>query len=409
MRIAKFIVPVIILAMGIGSFVYFKSTRVKPEPIQARRQAPMVSVEPVRKITASPMIRLFGTVETPSFGLLTAAVEADVLQVNVLEGDSVVQGQELIVLDDADIKLEVLQRGAELAEIEALIESDRIRLRTDRESLKAEKELLSLIRRSVERAKTLAKTRAASEATLDDALQNEQRQLLAIIQRQKSIDEFPARQLQLQARRQKVEATREKAERDLARTKIEAPFSGRIAQVMVSKGNRVRRGGQLVNLYDESRLELRIQVPLSFVPKLQTAIDSNQVITAETTINGDPVELTFHRLSSLIEKGHGGVDAFFRSGTRLPALGTTLGIWVNLPAMENVVQLSPDALYDRSRVYVVNNSVLESRGVNSVGEIVGANGRSLILLDGDAFEEGELVMTSRLPQAVSGLTVEFNR
>jgi hypothetical protein len=77
--------------------------------------------------------------------------------------------------------------------------------------------------------------------------------------------------------------------------------------------------------------------------------------------------------------------------------------------MENVVQLSPDALYDRSRVYVVNNSVLESRGVNSVGEIVGANGRSLILLDGDAFEEGELVMTSRLPQAVSGLTVEFNR
>jgi hypothetical protein len=47
--------------------------------------------------------------------------------------------------------------------------------------------------------------------------------------------------------------------------------------------------------------------------------------------------------------------------------------------------------------------------VNSVGEIVGENGQSLILLDGDAFEEGELVMKSRLPQAVSGLTVEFSR
>ena len=409
MRIVKFIVPVIILAIGIGSFAYFKSTREKPEPIQARSRAPMVSVEAVRKVTAAPMIRLFGTVETPSFGLLTAAVEADVLQVNILEGDSVVYGQELIVLDDADIKLEVLQRGAELAEIEGLIDNDKIWLQTDRESLKSEKELLSLIRRSVERAKTLAKSRAASEATLDDALQNEQRQLLAIIQRQRSIDEFPARQLQLQARRQKVEATREKAERDLARTRIEAPFSGRIAQVMVSQGNRVSRGGQLVNLYDESRLELRIQVPLSFVPALQKAIDSDQAITGITSVNGKSVGLTFHRLSSLIEKGHGGVGAFFRSGTRLPALGSTLGIWVHLPAKENVVQVSPDALYDRSRVYVVNNNVLESREVISVGEIVDENGRSLVLLDGSAFEEGELVMNSRLPQAVSGLTVEFNR
>jgi len=178
---------------------------------------------------------------------------------------------------------------------------------------------------------------------------------------------------------------------------------------MVSEGNRVSRGGQLVNLYDESRLELRIQVPLSFVPALKRAIDSNQAITAITDVDGKPVDLTFHRLASLIEKGQGGVDAFFRSSSRLPALGTTLGIWVNLPEREDVVLVSPDALYDRSRVYVVKDNVLESRQVNSVGERVDESGRSLVLLDGSAFEEGELVMNSRLPQAVSGLAVEYTR
>jgi RND family efflux transporter MFP subunit len=355
------------------------------------------------------MTRLFGTVETPSFGLLTAAVEADVTDVRVLEGDSVSQGQEIIILDDSDIALEVLQRHAELAEIEAQIESDSIQLQTDNAALKTEKQLLALIRRAVKRAQTLAQSSAGSEATVDEALQDEQRQLLAIIQRQQSIDDYPLRQLQLKARRQKAEAILSKAERDLARTRITAPFSGRIAEVMVSRGDRVSRGGQLVNLYDASRLELRIQVPSSFVPALQKAIDSHVEITAVSTDNGQPIDLVFHRLSALVEKGQGGVDAFFRATRgKLPALGITLAVWVNLPEKDNVVVISPDALYDRSRVYVVNDGTLESRQIEPVGELVDAGGQNMILLDAGAFSEGELVMISRLPQAISGLKVDVD-
>jgi hypothetical protein len=71
--------------------------------------------------------------------------------------------------------------------------------------------------------------------------------------------------------------------------------------------------------------------------------------------------------------------------------------------------VSPDALYDQSKVYVVNQGVLESRRIEPVGEIVDGNGQSLILLNGDAFSEGDLVMISRLPQAVSGLTVDVKK
>ncbi len=407
MRFIKFLVPVLILSVGIGSFAYFKSTREEPEPLSSKSRAPMVSVEPVEIVTATPMIRLFGTVETPSFGLLTAAIEADVTEVRVLEGDSVSQGEEIIILDDADIFLELLQRRAELAEIEAQIESEKIQLQTDRSALKTEKELLSLIRRSVQRAEKLAQSQAGSEATLDEALQNVQRQLLAIILRQQSIDDYPSRQLQLQARKQKAEANLSRTERDLARTRVTAPFSGRIAEVMVSQGERVSRGGQLAKIYDASRLELRTQVPSSFVPALQKAIDSVVQVTAVSKDNGESIDLVFHRLSALVEKGQGGVDAFFRAiNGGLPALGTTLSVWVNLPQKDNVVLVSPDALYDQSKVYVVNQGVLESRRIEPVGELVDGNGQSLILLNGDSFSEGDLVMISRLPQAISGLTVD---
>ena len=224
MRFFKFLLPLLILAAGGGAFAWFKITKQEPEPLQPKNRAPTVSVQVVEKTTVSPMLRIFGQVETPIMSVLTAGVEADIIEVKVLEGNAVEQGQVMIVMDDTDTLLEILQRRAELAEIEALIESDKIKLQADKSALETEKSLLSLNRKAVERANKLAQSRAGSEATLDKALQDEQRQLLAITQRQQSISDFVSRQRQLQARLNKAEAALQRAERDQKRTQISAPF-----------------------------------------------------------------------------------------------------------------------------------------------------------------------------------------
>ena len=206
MRFFKFLLPFLILAVGAGAFAWFKTTGQEPEPLRPKNRAPVVSVQVVEKITVSPMLRIFGRVETPILSVLTAGVEADIIEVRVLEGNAVKQGEVMIVMDDADTLLEILQRRAELVEIEALIESDKIKFQADKSALETEKSLLSLNRKAVERANKLAQSRAGSEATLDKALQDEQRQLLAITQRQQSISDFVSRQRQLQARLNKAEA-----------------------------------------------------------------------------------------------------------------------------------------------------------------------------------------------------------
>lgn len=416
MRIVKFLLPLLIVAAGVGMFWWLTVTAKPPEPLRPEVRAPAVSVRVAEKVTASPTLRIFGRVEAPTLSVLTAAVEADVLEVAVLEGDAVRRGQALVVLDDVDAALELRQRRAELADIEAQLESDRIKLHSDRSALKTEQALLALQHKAVERAAQLARSKAGSEAALDQARQDEERQRLAVIQRRQSIDDFPARRRQLQARRDRAEAALRRAERARGRTRVAAPFSGRITEVMVSEGERVNLGGQLLQLYDESQLELRAQVPSGYLPALQQALATGRTVSAvvldrERLGRGqEPIELALHRLSAQVEAGRGGIDAFFRARRgRLPVPGGTLEINLQLPPLDNVVLLSPDSLYGRERIYLVRGDVLQSSPVRRLGRISDGRSEPLLIVDGADFEEGDLILDSRLPQAINGLKVQVAR
>ena len=410
-RVSKLIVPLLVLGVGITVFAGLKLTAEVPAPLRPQDRSPVISVQVVAKTTASPTIRIFGRVEAADMSVLTAGVTADIMQVRVLEGNAVRLGQVMIVMDDTDANLEILQRKAELAEIQAQMEGDRVKLRADRAALEAEETLLALARKAVERADRLARSKAGSEAFLDQARQDEQHRLLAITQRRQSIDDFASRKLQWQARYDKAAAVLKRAERDRERTRVKAPFDGRVTEVMVAKGDRATNGTSLLQLYDESRLELRAQVPSAYLPVLRQALDADEPLRAEAVVNGARIRLSLHRLSASVNQGQGGIDAFFRAYRgRLPVPGGTLEVNLKLPPMENVIVLSPDALYGRDRVYRVhNNNTLQSRTIHRLGQLIDEQGRQMLIVAGDGFEPGDQILNSRLPQAVSGLKVRVER
>ncbi|MYB35333.1 MAG: biotin/lipoyl-binding protein [Gammaproteobacteria bacterium] len=407
-KFVKFLFPLVFLAVGFAGFQFI--TKNQAESPQLMRKAPeqFVFVQTAEIKSEVPTIRLFGAVETPNFASLSAAIEADVEMVAILEGERVKDGDLLISLDRRDIELDIQQRQAELREIEALISSDRIRHTADKHALETEKNLLKLTHNSVERAKQLLQNNAGSQATLDEALQNEARQQLAIIQRELAISDFPIRQKQLQARLNKAKAALGRATRNLEHASIKAPFDGRIAEVMVTAGDRVARGGKLLNIYNQSDLEVRAQVPFSHASAMQQAIKGNQQVLAQAIYENQRINLVLHRLTSLIEQGQAGIDAFFRTTSiQLPALGSTLDILVDMPALQNVIVVPPDALYNGNRVYVVADGLLVPREVNQVGMRTNENGDQAIILDGSGFSNGENILISRLPRAVSGMQVRI--
>ncbi len=407
-KLVKFLSPIVLLALGFAGFQFITGNQ--EESPQLIRNAPeqFVFVKKADKIDEIPNIRLFGIVETPSFASLSTAIEADVELVSVLEGESVKRGDLLITLNRQDIELDVQQRQAELLEIEALIASDRIRHSADKSALETEKNLLKLTSNAVERAKRLVQNNAGSQATLDEALQNQARQQLAIIQREQSISDFPIRQKQLNARADNARAALGRARRDLERTSIEAPFDGRIAEVMVTAGDRVPRGGKLLNIYNESEFEVRTQVPFTSAARMQQAINANQQVRAQAVYENQRINLILHRLTALIEQGQAGIDAFFRTTSiQLPALGSTLDILVDMPTLQNVVVVPPDALYNGNRIYLVADNRLVPREVAQVGMRIKENGSQAIILEGTGFSGDENILISRLPRAVSGMRVRI--
>ena len=408
MRVLKILLPLLVLAIGAGGYYYFKKNKTQPDPIEAVVRLPVVSAISVKKVSVSPTLSLFGSVESPNNTVLTAGITADVLRVKALEGEFVTAGTVLIELDDSDMALEVLQRNAEIAEIEAQLDSDRKRYAADKAALGREKALLELSRKAVERNRTLAQTSAGTQATLDSARQQEEQQKLAITQRQLSIDDFDSRQALWKARLEKAQAVHQKTIRDQARTIVKAPFDGRVVKVMVSVGDRTVPGGSLLQLYDVSSLEIRAQVPSRYLSRLQQALAEEQAIHATMNGNQKPINLVLHRLAASVSDSQGGVDAFFRATDgALPALGKTIAMQLKMPVLQNAVVLTPDALYGADRIYKVVDGELTAVQISRLGQTIDQSGRQFLVLDGRDFVDGEQVLTSRLPQAIDGLKVEI--
>jgi len=409
-RFFKILIPLLILAIGVGGYFYLKRTKEQPEKASPKAILPVVAGQRITKSSISPGLTLFGQIEAPRNTVLTSGISSDVLAVNALEGDTVKLGQVLVQLDQADINLDILQRRAELAEIEAQLESDRSRFETDKEALKHEQKLVELSNKAVERASKLARSSAGTEATLDTALQEVQRLALAVTQRKLDIADFASRQKLWKARVDRAKAVLEGAERDILKTEVKAPFDGRVVDVMVSPGDRAAVTTQLVRVYDDAALEIRAQVPSRYVVDLRQALSSDKAVEATMLDNGKEVPLTLVRLAARVETGQGGVDAFFRSeSTSLPALGKTVELHLSLPSVDDAVALSPNALYGANLVYRIVDGSLQAQTVKRLGQTQNAQLGLQMLVAGDVFENGDLVLNSRLPQAIHGLEVDVEK
>ncbi len=405
--LSRIIFPLIILSLAIGGFVLLK--RNKPAPVPEARVAQVwrVNVITAQRRTLSPEIKVYGRIETPRKATLKSALAADVVQVNIQEGQSVTKGMVLVLLDKTDVQLQLQQRQADLAEIDALINSEQARYKRDQTLLKQQKALLKLAENAVERARKLEKTRLASQSSLDDAIAAMQRQVLTVKRLVFDIQDHPARLAQLQARKQRILALIEQTQTNLARTQVKAPFSGRIARVNVAEGDRVRIGDSLLSLYDTRALEVRAQIPNMYRPFLS----QHNAITATATIDQQHYQLSLHRLAGEIRPDSGGVDGLFafEGNTKTLRVGAFVQLTVTLPPRKGVFAMPYTALYGLDHVYIVDDGYMKRVKVDRVGERQDKDGQRQLLVVSSELHEGDQIVTTPLPNAMTGLRVEVVR
>ena len=398
--------PLLIIIVGgllITLLVVFKpSAEIRP----TGNLNPLVKTLMAEPAAHSPMITLYGRVESPRESNLAATVNAYVDSVPVEEGDMVTKGQVLVELEDSDVRRVYEQRQAEVADMEAQIASEKERYQNDLASLEVEKKLLALSKKSAERYEKLVAKNVGSDLNRDEALQLAQKQELSLYNRQYAVKDHPNRLKRLNAQLQKLTAFRDQAATDLARTKITAPFNGRVIQLKASPGNRVHPGDIVATVYDTSHIEVRAQIPSRYLAPINRALNSGQPLNATLMVGGEEINLKLERLAGAIGMGQGGVDGLFSIDNEdRVILGRAGEVILLLPPVADALALPPTAIYGQQRVYAVQDERLKTIMIERLGEVLMENGERWQLVKGD-IAPGTQILTSQLPDAVGGLAVQ---
>jgi multidrug efflux system membrane fusion protein len=262
LRPLLFLPPVIAGAALIALAV---SSREAPAERAAEEAATTVRVLTVAPAPFTPRVSGFGVVEPARTWTATAQVAGRIAWISpeFRRGGRVAAGAEIARIADEDYRIARAQAAAQLAALDARIAEQDLSVANARESLAIEQAALALSERELARQRDLVERGTASSATMD----TQERQTLTQRGRVQDLENrialHPAQRHALEQERAAAAAALERAELDLARTALRAPFDARVAEAGVEQDQFVTVGATLGRLDGMARAEIDAQLPQS--------------------------------------------------------------------------------------------------------------------------------------------------
>ncbi|TFH86598.1 biotin/lipoyl-binding protein [Billgrantia azerbaijanica] len=401
----KRLLPVLILALGVAGFLALRLTRPEPAPAVPEERSWRVETLTVELVERAPVLPLFGEIVAPDRLEVVAPLPGRIAARPVHDGQRVSAGTLLVALDEADSRPPLRQAEAEVADLEAQIDSERIRHANDREALEREREILATAQRSLERIRSLVARNLASQTELDNARDTLARARLEVTTRERSLAEHPARLKSLEARLARAEAVRDAAQRDLQRSRVTAPFDGIVTGVEVAPGDQVGANAPLLSLYPVGGLELRARVPRRYQEELADQLARGTRIIAVAEEGGQ--RFVVERLAG--ESAPTGTEAILALQGPADGLrpGSLVPVRLERPAIAEALAVPFSALHGSDVLYRVSDaSRLERLNVTRRGEVPGPDGARWALVTSDELKAGDRIVVTHLPNAMSGLRVD---
>jgi biotin carboxyl carrier protein len=300
----------------------------------------------------------------------------------------------------------VQQAQADVDDLQAQLKREQLQHAANQDALAHERELLELAESALQRARDLRERKLGSDVSVDQARENWQRQLLAVTTRQLEVDEHQARLRQYQARLGRARAVLAQAELDQERSTVTATFAGYVAQVDVAAGDQVKRADTLLTLYPTNALEVRAKLPAPYQQELLVTLNAGRTLRATARAGATDIELHLDRVSGEAEPS--GIDGLFRiqRGGELLRLGSMITLWLQRAPQAGVVAVPYTALYGNDRMYKLVEGRLQGIRVTALGDYAGPGNQSMLLVKSPQLQAGDELVTTHLPNAVTGLRAE---
>ncbi len=409
-KLAKTLVPLAVL--GIGALTAFSLWASRPvvEPSAPAERVWLVSAQNVEIADVQPDLELFGDIVAGRQVELRAFVAGPVMQVGegLVEGGIVRRGDLILRIDPFDYQAVLDERLAALSEAQARLKEFEARYRVDQAVLERNSEQLSLTARHRTRSEKLRARGTVSEKALDDAKLAHSRQEQLVVSGESNLNAQSARIEQQRAVIKRLEVGVRRARRDLARSRVTAPFDGFVFDTAAEVGTRISVNDRIARLVDAGRLEARIHLSDKQYGRLVG--DTHGAVGRPVAVLWQAGDRTFafaavvDRVSARIEAASGGVDLYARlSGTSVKD-PLRPGAFVSLRLPDQlypaVARVGESALHQGGLVYAIVEGRLEPRKV----EVVARVGEE-VLLRGE-LQTGDQVLTTRLSEVGPGVRVE---
>lgn len=401
--------PLIFLVLLMAAFLVM-STGPTAEPAEPAERVWPVSVMDARPASLHPVHRAWGRLESAQTAAIRSRVTSTVESVRVSEGDWVEAGDVLVELETEEVELQLQAARAARDRAAAALASARSDHELARELAIHHEAQNEIARDRLQRFESLHRDRMISDAQFDDMRQQAGEQAMVLTQQRARAADMPNLVARREAELEEAEAGLQQARRDRDHATIVAPFSGRVLEMQVARGDRALAGDVLARVADYGHLRIRVSVPGEVAARLRHALDMTDPgdgVSARAASGDVEHHFRLDQLAASVRSGQSGVDVFFRA----PAdpdlvIGELYGLEIDLPARDDVIALPVHALYEGDRVYRVESGRLQAVTVRRVGDYEDDQGEYRVLVASPGISAGDTLMITQLPVAISGLRVD---
>ena len=377
-RVKKAVVPLAVLATGIGVVVLLNATKPEPEVAAEPPRAINVYTQLAELVTSQLAVETTGEVRATVRSELVAQVAGRVIQVSdeFVEGGRFAPGETLVTIEDTDYRAALNEAQARVAAAQVDLETALADADVAGKQLQgvANPSALALKKPQVTRA------RAALEA---------------------------------------AKASLSLAETNLSRTRIALPYAGRLRSTAVDLGEFVGPGTVLASAFGTDRVEIRLPltdgqlgalgVPIGFIVPPGQGLP----VTLTATVAG-----SYHSWSGRVERLDAAIDQQTRvvyatavvenpydlSASRL-SMPLAVGLFVEASVAGRVVsdaiRIPSAGLRAGDRVFVLSErGRLDIRDV----DVIHSSASEVLLASGVA--PGEAVITSAIRNPIPGMALE---
>lgn len=261
------------------------SAETKAPPARERVFSVNVMVAEAGEI--APVLQTFGEVQSRRLLELRAAVGGRVIELadDFEDGGVVEAGQVLVRLDPSDAEAAVDRAASDIADAEAEQRDAERALTLARDSLAAAEEQAALRSRAFDRQRDLGERGVSTATATETAELAASTARLAVISSRQAAATAEARVDQSATSLERARIALDEAERRLADTTIEAPFSGTLSAASVVVGRLVSANEQLAELIDPDDLEVSFRLSTAQYARLLDA--QGRLIRADVTATLD--------------------------------------------------------------------------------------------------------------------------